>query len=43
MPKSAIRFEGLTKYYGHDLGVAYLTFEVNPGEVFGFLGPIGAG
>lgn len=43
MPKSAIKFEGLTKFYGHDLGVADLTFEVFPGEVMGFLGPNGAG
>lgn len=43
MPKPAIRFERLTKYYGRDLGVADLTFEVYPGEVFGFLGPNGAG
>jgi len=43
MPKPAVKLEGLTKYYGHDLGVADLTFEINPGEVFGFLGPNGAG
>jgi len=43
MPKPAIKFEGLTKFYGHDLGVADLTFEVFPGEVMGFLGPNGAG
>jgi ABC-2 type transport system ATP-binding protein len=39
----AIKLEGLTKYYGHNLGVANLTFEVYPGEVVGFLGPNGAG
>ena len=40
---SAISLTGLTKYYGRQLGVADLTFTVEPGEVFGFLGPNGAG
>ena len=43
MPESAIKLEGLTKYYGRVLGVSNLTFEIFPGEVFGFLGPNGAG
>ena len=43
MPAPAISLQGLTKYYGHDLGVADLTFDVFPGEVIGFLGPNGAG
>jgi ABC-2 type transport system ATP-binding protein len=38
-----IRTENLTKYYGHKPGVQDLTLEVEPGEVFGFLGTPGAG
>lgn len=38
-----IRTENLTKYYGHRIGVHNLTLEVEPGEVFGFLGTTGAG
>jgi ABC-2 type transport system ATP-binding protein len=41
--RPSISLNGLTKYYGHDLGVEDLTFDVKPGEVFGFLGPNGAG
>jgi ABC-2 type transport system ATP-binding protein len=33
----------LTKRYGRARGVEDLTFEVGPGEAFGFLGPNGAG
>ena len=43
MPAAAIKYVGMTKYYGRDLGIADLTFEVFPGEVMGFLGPNGAG
>jgi len=38
-----IRTEGLTKRYGHARGIDDLDLEVRPGEVFGFLGPNGAG
>jgi ABC-2 type transport system ATP-binding protein len=40
---SVISVEALTKRYGSARGVAELTFEVAPGEAFGFLGPNGAG
>jgi len=43
MPIPAISLQGLTKFYGRDLGVADVTFDVFPGEVIGFLGPNGAG
>lgn len=33
----------LTKYYGTQLGIEDVSFEVHPGEVFGFLGANGAG
>ncbi len=39
----AIRLEGLTKYYGRQLGVVDLDLEVQSGEIFGYLGPNGAG
>ena len=41
--ETVIRLEGLTKYYGKNLGVADLNLEVKSGEIFGFLGPNGAG
>ena len=40
---AVIEVRGLTKRYGHARGVDDLTFEVGPGEAFGFLGPNGAG
>jgi ABC-2 type transport system ATP-binding protein len=39
----AIQAEGLTKYFGAVIGVEELSFEVAPGEVYGFLGANGAG
>jgi ABC-2 type transport system ATP-binding protein len=39
----AIQVDGLTKYYGAVIGVEELSFEVLPGEVYGFLGANGAG
>ena len=43
MAHAAIRLAGLTKYYGPVVGVEGLTLDVEPGEVFGFLGANGAG
>jgi ABC-2 type transport system ATP-binding protein len=40
---SAIRMEGLTKYYGSIVGVEDVSLDVRQGEVFGFLGANGAG
>ena len=39
----AIRMAELSKYYGDVIGVERLTLDVEPGEVFGFLGANGAG
>jgi len=39
----AIQAEGLTKYYGAVIGIEELSFDVSPGEVYGFLGANGAG
>jgi ABC-2 type transport system ATP-binding protein len=39
----AIALEGLSKHYGRVAAVKGLTFDVEPGEVFGFLGLNGAG
>ncbi len=41
--EAIIRVEHLTKHYGGSRGVEDLTFDVGPGEAFGFLGPNGAG
>ena len=43
MSATVIRCEGLTKYYGKTRGIEDLTFEVRPGQVYGFLGPNGSG
>jgi len=38
-----VRAEKLTKFYGPQRGIEDLTFDVEPGEVFGLLGPASAG
>jgi ABC-2 type transport system ATP-binding protein len=38
-----IQVEQLTKQYGQSVGIDRINFEVNAGEIFGFLGPTGAG
>ncbi|MEY4137755.1 MAG: hypothetical protein RL205_1883 [Actinomycetota bacterium] len=40
---SAISLRDLTKFYGRQRGIEGLSFDVAPGEAFGFLGPNGAG
>jgi len=38
-----IQASDLTKFYGEILAVDHINFEVEKGEIFGFLGPNGAG
>ncbi|MBQ0786921.1 MAG: ATP-binding cassette domain-containing protein, partial [Oceanihabitans sp.] len=38
-----IQVEGLTKMFGDFAAVDAITFDVNKGEIFGFLGANGAG
>ena len=40
---TAIRTEGLSKRYGETLALDALDLEVQPGEVYGYLGPNGSG
>ena len=40
---AALRLDDLTKYYGRVVGIEGLSLEVQPGEIFGFLGANGAG
>jgi ABC-2 type transport system ATP-binding protein len=39
----SIRVENLTKYYGEQLALDNISFEIKKGEIVGFLGPNGAG
>src|SRR5207244_9163243 len=43
MTAPIIEMERLTKSYGGKRGIVDVSLEVGEGEVFGFLGPIGAG
>ena len=40
---SAMRFDGVTRRYGAVTAIDQLTFDVHPGEMFGLIGPDGAG
>jgi len=41
--KILINVEQLSRYYGHQLAVDHIDFDLSQGEVLGFLGPNGAG
>ena len=43
MSEKAIVLNQLTKHYGTHRGINDLSFSVNEGEFFGFIGPKGAG
>lgn len=43
MAGASIRFEGLTRRFGDNLAVDALSFSVSAGELFGIVGPDGAG
>jgi ABC-2 type transport system ATP-binding protein len=43
MGTAALQLEGVTKRYGAVTAVSDLSFEVQPGEMFGLIGPDGAG
>lgn len=40
---AAVQARGLTKRFGNVLALDHVSFEVAPGELFGFIGPDGAG
>ena len=40
---NVIEIKSLKKFYGKSRGVTDVSFEVGPGEFFGFIGPNGAG
>lgn len=40
---SVIKTDGLTKFYGKDLGIQNINLNIKQGEIFGFIGPNGAG
>jgi ABC-2 type transport system ATP-binding protein len=42
-PDSAIRFDGVTRRYGGVTAIAQLSFDVRAGQMFGLIGPDGAG
>ena len=41
--KNVIEIKNLTKNYGKHRGVSDVSFHVEEGDIFGFLGPYGAG
>ncbi|MHA1518964.1 MAG: ATP-binding cassette domain-containing protein [Promethearchaeota archaeon] len=43
MSKQIIEINNLTFYYGEQKGVENLSFNIDEGEIFGFLGQNGAG
>ncbi len=43
MSEHVIKINNLTKYYGKHRGVEDISFCVEPGEIFGFIGPNGSG
>ena len=40
---ATLEVKSLTKWYGSTLGIEEVTFAIEPGEIFGYLGPNGSG
>ena len=43
MPEAALRIQGLTRHFGETVALDGLSLDIGQGELFGLVGPDGAG